>query len=63
MVEHEALVALYANDEGVHTPRLVAATNVGDDGFLLAYERIAGDSLDRVEDEALTDDVLARHLA
>ncbi len=58
MVEHEALVALYANDERIHTPRLVAATNVGDDGFLLAYERIDGRSLDRVEDEALTDGVL-----
>lgn len=58
MVEHEALVALYANDSGVLTPRLVVTTNVGDDGFLLAYERTAGDSLDRVEDEALTDQVL-----
>ena len=62
MVEHEALVALYANDSGVLTPRLVVTTNVGDDGFLLAYERTAGDSLDRVEDEALTDDVLREHL-
>ena len=62
MVEHEALVALYANDSGVLTPRLVVTTNVGDDGFLLAYERTAGDSLDRVEDEALTDDVLRQHL-
>ena len=58
MVEHEALVSLYANDEGVPTPRLVAATNVGDDGFLLAYEQIVGNSLDRVPDDALTDDVL-----
>ena len=29
MVEHEALVALYANDMGVLTPRLVVTTNVG----------------------------------
>ena len=58
MVEHEALVALYANDSGVLTPRLVVTTNVGDDGFLLAYERTEGDSLDRVDDDALTDDVL-----
>ena len=58
MVEHEALVALYANDSGVLTPRLVVTTNVGDDGFLLAYERTAGDSLDRVDDAALTGDVL-----
>ena len=58
MVEHEALVALYANDMGVLTPRLVVTANVGDEGFLLAYERTAGDSLDRVDDEAITDDVL-----
>ena len=49
MVEHEALVALYSSDKGILTPRLVATTNVGDDGFLLAYERTAGDSLDREE--------------
>ena len=58
MVEHEALVALYSNDLGILTPRLVVTTNVGDDGFLLAYERTAGDSLDRVDDEAITDEVL-----
>ena len=37
MVEHEALVALYANDMGILTPRLVVTANVGDEGFLLAY--------------------------
>ena len=58
MVEHEALVALYSSDKGILTPRLVVTTNVGDEGFLLAYERTAGDSLDRVDDEAITDDVL-----
>jgi undecaprenyl-diphosphatase len=58
MVEHEALVALYANDMDILTPRLVVTANVGDEGFLLAYERTAGDSLDRVDDEAITDDVL-----
>ena len=60
MVEHEALVALYANDMGILTPRLVVTANVGDEGFLLAYARTAGDSLDRVPDEAITDDVLRR---
>jgi glycosyltransferase 2 family protein len=60
MVEHEALVALYANDSGILTPRLVITTNVGDDGFLLAYERTAGDSLDRVDADAITDEVLLR---
>ena len=60
MVEHEALVALYSSDMDILTPRLVVTTSAGDDGFLLAYERIAGDSLDRVEDEALTDEVLLK---
>ena len=60
MVEHEALVALYSSDLDILTPRLVVTAGVGDEGFLLAYERIAGDSLDRVPDEALTDEVLSR---
>ena len=63
MVEHEALVALYSSDMGILTPRLVVTTNVGDEGFLLAYERTAGDSLDRVDDEAITDEVLHEDLA
>jgi glycosyltransferase 2 family protein len=60
MVEHEALVALYASDMEILTPRLVVTASVGDEGFLLAYERTAGDSLDRVADEAITDEILER---
>jgi glycosyltransferase 2 family protein len=60
LAEHEAFVALYAADGAVLTPRLVAATTVGEDGFLLAYERISGESLDRIDDEVLTDAVLRR---
>ena len=63
MVEHEALVALYANDVGILTPRLVVATSAGDEGFLLAYERTLGDSLDRVPDEAITRRGPDQHLA
>ena len=59
-VEHEAFAALYTNDGGVLTPRLVVTANIGEEGFLLAYERTAGDSLDRVADDQLTDDVLQR---
>jgi uncharacterized protein (TIRG00374 family) len=59
-VEHEALAALYTNDGGVLTPRLVVTAAIGEEGFLLAYERTAGDSLDRVADDQLTDDVLQR---
>ena len=63
MVEHEALVALYANDMGILTPRLVVTTNVGDEGFLLAYERTAGDSLDRVRRRGHHRRRPAQHLA
>ena len=58
LIEHEALVALYVNDGGIRTPRLLTVTDVGDDGFLLAYQRIKGDSLDGVEDDTLSDDML-----
>jgi glycosyltransferase 2 family protein len=58
MVEHEALVALYASDMQILTPRLVATAGAGEDGFLLAYERTSGESLDRVPDEAISDTVL-----
>lgn len=58
-VEHEALVALNARDVGVRTPRMRAMSAVGGDGFLLAYDMIDGASLDSVEPEELTDDVLA----
>ncbi|MGZ4200144.1 MAG: lysylphosphatidylglycerol synthase domain-containing protein, partial [Thermoleophilia bacterium] len=60
IVEHEALVALYASDMEILTPRLVVTAAVGDEGFLLAYERVTGDSLDRVDDEAISDEVLRR---
>ncbi|MET0910051.1 MAG: TIGR00374 family protein, partial [Ilumatobacteraceae bacterium] len=58
-VEHEALVALAARDVGVRTPRLAAFATAEPNGFVLAYEAIAGRSLDRVDAEQVTDDVLA----
>ncbi len=57
-VEHEALVALAARDIGVRTPRLVAFASAEPDGYVLAYEAIAGRSLDRIEAAELTDEVL-----
>ena len=48
-VEHEALVALAARDIGIRTPRLAAFATAEPDGFVLAYEAIAGRSLDRLE--------------
>jgi glycosyltransferase 2 family protein len=58
-VEHEALVALAARDIGIRTPRLVAFATAKPDGFVLAYEAIAGRSLDRLEAAEMTDEVLA----
>lgn len=58
-VEHEALVALAARDIGIRTPRLVAFATAEPNGFVLAYEAIAGRSLDRLEPAEMTDEVLA----
>jgi undecaprenyl-diphosphatase len=57
-VEHEALVSLKARDVGIDTPRLRALARVGDDAFLLAYNLIPGASLDKVDPDRLTDEVL-----
>jgi hypothetical protein len=59
-VEHEAFVALAARDLGVRTPRLAGFATAEPDGFVLAYEAIAGRSLDRLEPAEVTDEVLAR---
>ena len=58
-VEHEALVALAARDVGILTPRLVAFATAEPNGFVLAYESVDGRSLDRVEPDEVTDEVLA----
>jgi tRNA A-37 threonylcarbamoyl transferase component Bud32 len=58
-VEHEALVALAARDLGVRTPRLVAFTSADPNGYVLAYEQIAGRSFDRVPSDRVTDGALS----
>jgi glycosyltransferase 2 family protein len=58
-VEHEALVALAAREHGIRTPRLVAFATAEPHSFVLAYEAVAGRSLDRVAPEEVTDGVLA----
>ena len=55
MVEHEALVALFSSDARIG-PATGRHHRVGDDDYLLAYERTARDSLEaRVDDEAITE--------
>jgi undecaprenyl-diphosphatase len=58
-VEHEAFVALAARDLGVHTPRVRAFTTADPSGYVLAYDAVEGKSLDRLDAEQITDDVLA----
>ncbi len=58
-VEHEALVALAATSLGVKTPPLRAFATADPNGYVLAYEAIAGRSLDRLDQSELTDDMLA----
>jgi undecaprenyl-diphosphatase len=58
-VEHEALVALAARDLGIRTPRVVAFATAEPSAFVLAYEAVEGRSLDRLDPDEVTDDVLA----
>jgi glycosyltransferase 2 family protein len=58
-VEHEALVALAARDLGLRTPRLRAFAVADPNGYVLAYDAIEGRSLDRLDDDEITDGVLA----
>lgn len=57
-VEHEALVAYAARSIGVPTPPVVGFAFVEPNGFVLAYEAIDGRSLDGVDPERITDEVL-----
>lgn len=57
-VEHEAFVALGARDLGVRTPRMRAFAVAEPSTLVLAYEAIAGRSLDRLQPEEITDGLL-----
>jgi undecaprenyl-diphosphatase len=57
-VEHEALVSLFARDAGVRTPRMQGIVEVGVDSMLLAYDSIAGESVDRMDAPDITDELM-----
>ncbi len=59
-VEHEALVALMAIRLGVRTPAIAAFADAKPNAFVLSYEMVAGRSLDRVEPDEMTDDLMER---
>ncbi len=59
-VEHEALVAVMARQFGIRTPSVVGLGTAEPNGVVLAYEAIAGRSLDQLAPDELTDEVLAQ---
>lgn len=57
-VEHEAFLSLLARDIGVRTPRVRAVADVGPDALLQATEQIAGRSLDGLDGDEMTGELL-----
>ncbi|HEY6532853.1 MAG TPA: phosphotransferase [Acidimicrobiales bacterium] len=57
-VEHEALVALVARESGIRTPPLLGFAPAEPNGFTLAYQAVAGRSLDREPDAADLDELI-----
>ena len=59
-VEHQALVGTMAEHAGVRVPRVERVIKAADGTALLAMERVAGSSLDRLPAERISDEVLQR---
>lgn len=57
-VEHVALVSHQARDVGVRTPRLRSLAAVDQDSFLIAFDRVEGETLDALDVADWTDDIL-----
>ncbi|MFF3114904.1 lysylphosphatidylglycerol synthase domain-containing protein [Kitasatospora sp. NPDC057904] len=57
-LEHEALVSYAAVAAGVRTRRIAATAGLGQDTALIAYEHLAGRTLDELADDEITDDLL-----
>ncbi len=57
-VEHEALLSLRATAAGIPTPELLTVSDIGTDAMILAFVAIDGDSLDRVPEDEVSDELL-----
>ena len=57
-VEHEAVASLKAGSDGVQTPQLEAVADIAPSSMVMAYRMIDGSSLDGVDDDQITNDVL-----
>ncbi len=57
-LEQEALLAYAAIAAGANAPKLIATSELGPDAVMLVYEHLGGRSLDAMEDDEITDDVV-----
>jgi uncharacterized protein (TIRG00374 family) len=57
-VEHEAGMSLAASSAGVATPQMLRVADVTAGAMLIAYDEIDGSTLDEVDPDLITDDVL-----
>ncbi|KUN83004.1 hypothetical protein AQJ66_20735 [Streptomyces bungoensis] len=57
-LEQEALLAYAAIAAGANAPKLIATSELGPDAVMLVYEHTGGRSLDSLDDEEITDELL-----
>ncbi|GAA2917829.1 lysylphosphatidylglycerol synthase domain-containing protein [Streptomyces mexicanus] len=57
-LEQEALLAYAAIAAGANAPKLIATSELGPDAVMLVYEHTGGRTLDALEDEEITDELL-----
>lgn len=57
-LEQEALLAYAAIAAGAHAPKLIATSELGPDAVMLVYEHLGGRSLDSIENDDVTDELL-----
>ncbi|KES04616.1 membrane protein [Streptomyces toyocaensis] len=57
-LEQEALLAYAAIGAGANAPKLIATSELGPDAVMLVYEHTGGRTLDSLQDEEITDELL-----
>ncbi|MGW2300075.1 flippase-like domain-containing protein [Streptomyces sp. NPDC001809] len=57
-LEQEALLAYAAIAAGANAPKLIATSELGPDAVMLVYEHTGGRSLDSLDDDDITDDLV-----
>ncbi|MGP4113046.1 flippase-like domain-containing protein [Streptomyces sp. 4N509B] len=60
VLEQEALMVYAAQAAGATVPRLIATTELGPDAVMLVYEHVAGQELDALAGEEITDRLMER---